>query len=921
MNFLNTLELIVGNQVFVLATIVVAFLLKFLIVIFIFKQQANSKTIWLRRLLLIILGANMLADIAWILDLCHNLSILTIDCRILMFISRIAWGFMYLQYQSLALLLEGLLLSQLCLTTQQKVSCGITLFFMAFPIGNAFIFFNQLKSPQLILLMNRIATTYFMLFFLPVILFNILHKIRSWSFPQILSQQLRLLVYGLIIPHLISDIIQVFPFHLNKTSNYPLMGFSTLFLTIALLYCSRKIMSLRFLNLQDQVYAPPRANFITWFKVTLEQLSHVVSAHELKFIVQDFFEDAFDIPADNTMLYLRPVTDLDQPEGQFFNPNEDVEQFLTETSDSIKKIIKIQQVLIYAEIRFNHFYEKLPFYEELLIFMDKIQADVFLPIYNKDNLIGYIIIDRNSRGEELYTGADLDEILIFSSYLHHTTNVLYNQSAESLLKRVGQLQWEKEELLEQYKKDEEKLKKDFELKHEMLLKDFSIKHREVEQFKECIQSFVFTSQRPIGIITYKNNYFTFCNQEAKNFIPFNINTNIGHPLVQKLHQITQQVAQFRSPQMFTIKNEKKEALTIAAVPNLEQNSVIAVVSYADVPELIQQKMKFLKDPSRWDYLLYLETTKSGQLVNELIPGNGKELTDFKIELFEAALGKNATFLDIADDDLIPTVELLHQISLGKELHVLKLQGTIDPIKMIAKLFGINPIFGTKQEERPLLERLDGGTLFIKDVHLLDRQSQSYLANFIDCGSYEGYKSENKKKSNVRIICSSNQDIEQLVKEDKFSNFLFLKLKYTRLKFPSLASLSTEELHSLVDGFSQQATSTDAFSNLLTLTEKDKQKLMAMQPVSLQELKKRTNQLILQKAEKNNITQEIINPLHETNDPVLLQAARLGKNTLKDKKLMTLLWKKFDKNQNKIATFLGVNRSTIHRRCKLYNLMQ
>ena len=77
---------------------------------------------------------------------------------------------------------------------------------------------------------------------------------------------------------------------------------------------------------------------------------------------------------------------------------------------------------------------------------------------------------------------------------------------------------------------------------------------------------------------------------------------------------------------------------------------------------------------------------------------------------------------------------------------------------------------------------------------------------------------------------------------------------------------------------------------------------------------------MQKAEKNNICQETkFDPAYETSDSELIGAARLGKYALKDKKIMTMLWEKFNKNQNKIAEFLGVNRSSVHRRCKLYNL--
>ena len=52
--------------------------------------------------------------------------------------------------------------------------------------------------------------------------------------------------------------------------------------------------------------------------------------------------------------------------------------------------------------------------------------------------------------------------------------------------------------------------------------------------------------------------------------------------------------------------------------------------------------------------------------------------------------------------------------------------------------------------------------------------------------------------------------------------------------------------------------------------------------------------------------------------ILIEASRLGKHALRDPKLLALLWSKF-KNQNAIATFLGVNRSSVHRRCREYNI--
>ena len=78
-------------------------------------------------------------------------------------------------------------------------------------------------------------------------------------------------------------------------------------------------------------------------------------------------------------------------------------------------------------------------------------------------------------------------------------------------------------------------------------------------------------------------------------------------------------------------------------------------------------------------------------------------------------------------------------------------------------------------------------------------------------------------------------------------------------------------------------------------------------------------LLVQKSQKNQIYHETqFDPAYDITDPELIEAARLGKYALKDAKILTMLWHKF-KNQNKIASFLGVNRSSVNRRCRKYNL--
>ena len=79
-------------------------------------------------------------------------------------------------------------------------------------------------------------------------------------------------------------------------------------------------------------------------------------------------------------------------------------------------------------------------------------------------------------------------------------------------------------------------------------------------------------------------------------------------------------------------------------------------------------------------------------------------------------------------------------------------------------------------------------------------------------------------------------------------------------------------------------------------------------------------MLVTKTKKSSIYEETeFDPAYHVTDPNLVEAARLGKHALRDKKVMIFLWNKL-KNQSKIASFLGVNRSSVNRRCKDYDLI-
>lgn len=900
-NFFSIFEYLLGSYPFLITVNILAFSLKTCLLFFLaIKSSKNKSQRLLLYLSLMLIGA-IVEDFAWLMILLKesiftNISTLAFS-SILLFV-RLAWVFYAIEYQCLALFLENLAYQNAKLNFRQKASISITALFCCAFIVTAFSNFYSLQPTFNLLLIESLFSIYTIFILIPSSLFCAYRYIRQAKTPLILKKQFGVLVKIFIFPRLLADLIQYYPFslvHNYFTNSYAVVGISTIILTAALYFCARKIIGLRFLNFQSHVQEHHRFNFVDGFKDTLEDLAKATSMYELGHITQAFFKTAFDIPSNRVSLHLRTLNPHESQGNKVLlsDIQSHAETFLSNPDQDLEKCVNKVKILIYDEIDFNNFYDPNYADETILAFMDSINADIFLPIYKNHSVIGYIIVERYARLNEFYSHIERDEMLVFASYLSNIINLIQNRNLESLIYQEKEL---KEEL---YKK-----------------------HQEINQYKESIHSFLKNHKhKAIGIIFYKNRHFVFANQAAKEIIKININTHLGSPLTKALKTIAEQVEEYKSPQGCITKNNEGERIVISGVPNLEKNHVIITVYYPDFSDILTNQINYLKDPTTWDYLLYLETTKPGQLISELIPGSGEQLLQFKIHLLQTALSKKALLLEMAQEDLMPTVELLHHISMRTTLHALTLQGPTKGFDIATKLFGINPIFGVNPEGKPLLEKLDNnGTLFIQNIEYLDLETQEYLAEYIKYGHYRIFKSNQKMSSSVRIISSTNQNLTLLVQEGTFSQALLDELKKTTVIMPSLLTLPESELYDLAQGIAEQTLKVNDFKNMLDLSPKDKTKIIMSKPTSISELKTRVQQLLTQKSKEHNISHEVhFEPAYDISDPELAHAARLGKHALRDQRMMTMLWNKF-KNQNKIAVFLGVNRSSVNRRCKDYNLL-
>ncbi|MEW6507705.1 MAG: sigma 54-interacting transcriptional regulator [Bacteroidota bacterium] len=93
--------------------------------------------------------------------------------------------------------------------------------------------------------------------------------------------------------------------------------------------------------------------------------------------------------------------------------------------------------------------------------------------------------------------------------------------------------------------------------------------------------------------------------------------------------------------------------------------------------------------------------------------------------------------------------------------------------------------GAVSARRGRFELADGGILFLDEIADLPSEIQPKLLRAIQEGTFERLGSEKTIRSDVRIICATNADLELKVKEGKFREDLFYRLNVFPIILPPL----------------------------------------------------------------------------------------------------------------------------------------
>lgn len=226
----------------------------------------------------------------------------------------------------------------------------------------------------------------------------------------------------------------------------------------------------------------------------------------------------------------------------------------------------------------------------------------------------------------------------------------------------------------------------------------------------------------------------------------------------------------------------------------------------------------------------------------------------------------------------------------------------------------------------LFESANGGTLFLDEIGELGQGLQVKLLRVMQDQEVRRVGSTTSTRVDVRIIAATNRDLEQLVKEGKFRNDLFYRLKVVPITLPSLAE-RREDIPMLVHHFLQKCSAGTEHAVCGVLPE-----TMALltdyrwpgnvrelenvieRAVSLSHSPVLTPEDLPKGIRQGALTEtETRHPLINSHDEVSLTLEEV------EKRHLIRVLKETNRNKVKAAKILGIDRRTLYRMAERFGL--
>lgn len=105
--------------------------------------------------------------------------------------------------------------------------------------------------------------------------------------------------------------------------------------------------------------------------------------------------------------------------------------------------------------------------------------------------------------------------------------------------------------------------------------------------------------------------------------------------------------------------------------------------------------------------------------------------------------------------------------------------------------------GAERNRIGRLELAEGGTLFLDEIGELSLPLQARLLEFLQRRTITPLGSHRERRLDVRVICATNRPLEREVREGKFREDLYHRIRVLHLRLPALAEMEGEAFSNVV----------------------------------------------------------------------------------------------------------------------------
>jgi len=242
--------------------------------------------------------------------------------------------------------------------------------------------------------------------------------------------------------------------------------------------------------------------------------------------------------------------------------------------------------------------------------------------------------------------------------------------------------------------------------------------------------------------------------------------------------------------------------------------------------------------------------------------------------------------------------------------------------MLVELLGLEKNTSSKEPwgQPGKLELAQGGTIFLQDIDVLSIEAQAALLNVLELGIIQRMGKSNPVSVDVRVIASTNVDLEKLIAQGHFRSELYYRLSSFEIRMPPLRErledlpiLTETILKRLSDQFEKRISIDPAALSLLrnypwpgnlleleAVLGRSASLIIGEDPITVDDLPDFVRHPYNLRMESSQFVS--IHSLNDIEREALLQSVKVCNG-----------------NINKMVQVLGISRTTIWRKLKLYGI--